>query len=403
MIIRDYVIIHKDRELELPSIITNGESKALSASEICFFDEPAPSYGIALILSIDLEDQEVRYKAYLIDGTTATYVSVNNIYITGVNYSNIYLNWIDWWWEEETIIHKISIDQGSITYKARGDVSGWVLNQFSMDEFKGYFRIATTIGHAWAGRTSESNVYVMNGNLEIIGELTGLGKGEEIYSARFMATRCYLVTFEKIDPFYVIDLSDQTNPTVLGELKLPGYSDYLHPYDVNYVIGLGKDAIDMGEFSWFQGVKLSLFDVTDLANPIEISNYSIGDRGTTSEALYTHKAFLFSKSKDLLVIPIRLYEIDESKYPGEIPPNAYGDFIWQGAYVFSVTTDDGFVLKGRISHLDHFPDFEENPHKYAKYFVKRSLYIEDEILTVSEKMVKIHQLDTLAHVKTVEL
>jgi uncharacterized secreted protein with C-terminal beta-propeller domain len=403
IVLRKYVYIDKDDGVQLPKITNNGKTTEILPSQICHFDEPAPDYKFTMVVSIDLTDKEVRYKTFMTDDTSDMYVSRTNIYIAGADYGNIIMwDWWSWWWPEATNIHKISISDGSIDYVASGNVTGWLLNQFSMDEYKGYFRVATTVGDAWEGG-SRNNVYVLNYNMEVIGSLEDLAKGETIYSARFIARRCYLVTFKKIDPFFVIDLSDPTAPKVLGELKIPGYSDYLHPYDVNHIIGLGKDTYDMGDFAWYQGVKLSLFDVTDVANPKEISKFIIGDRGTESEALHDHKAFLFDKDRNLLVIPIDLYLVDESEYPGEVPPNAYGDFVWQGAFVFKVTPADGFVLEGMVSHSDELPNFEEDHYKYRSYFVKRSLYIEQNLYTISLKMVKINMIDTVAEIKKINL
>ncbi|MCJ2562960.1 MAG: beta-propeller domain-containing protein, partial [Candidatus Thermoplasmatota archaeon] len=237
----------------------------------------------------------------------------------------------------------------------------------------------------------------------IVGRLENLAPGEKIYSSRFMGDRCYLVTFKKIDPFFVIDLSNPTNPHVLGKLKIPGYSDYLHPYDENHMIGLGKETVEAeeGNFAWYQGVKLSLFDVTDVTNPVELSKYVIGDRGTTSEALYDHKAFLFSRSNNLLIIPITLAKIDPDKYPNGIPPNTRGDIVWTGACVFSLTIEGGFQPRGGISHANDIPEGDYGGWSY--YSVRRSLYIEELIYTISESLVKINRMDDLAEIGELEL
>ncbi|MFQ5884634.1 MAG: beta-propeller domain-containing protein, partial [Thermoplasmata archaeon] len=258
-----YIPYWPDSEIQLPVIVNNGETTTVDASEVCYFDEPAPAYEFSVITSINLQSHDLRYKAFLIDDAKDMYVSLGNIYIAVQDYPRFSIGRNSSWTETTTIL-KISIDSGSIEYMSRGNVSGKVLNQFSMDEYNGYFRIATTIGHV--SRTGQStatnNVYVLNKWLEMVGKLENLAPGEKIYSARFMGERCYLVTFKKVDPFFVIDLSNPEAPKVLGELKIPGYSDYLHPYDENHIIGLGKDTHDMGDFAWFQGVKLSLFDVT---------------------------------------------------------------------------------------------------------------------------------------------
>jgi len=307
---------------------------------------------------------------------------------------------------EKTVIHKISIKDGEIKYQSNGEAPGYILNQFSMDEYNEYFRIATTTGHVarFEGEASSKNhVYVLDKNLDIVGKEEDLAPGERIYSARFIGDRCYLVTFRKIDPLFVIDLSNPYDPTVLGKLKIPGYSDYLHPYDENHIIGIGKETIaaESGDFSWYQGVKLSLFDVNDVTKPKEISKYEIGDRGTDSYALSDHKAFLFSKSKNLLVIPILLAEIDEEKYVGEIPTNVHGDYVWQGAYIFDVSLENGFIVKGMVSHADE-EEFLKSGY-YSPYSVKRSLYIGGVLYTVSDKMIKMNDLDDLEYINKVEL
>ena len=150
-------------------------------------------------------------------------------------------------------------------------------------------------------------------NLQTVGKLENLGTGENFHAARFMGNRCYLVTFQRTDPLFVIDLSQPNNPKLLGELIIPGYSDYLHPLDETHLIGLGKDAVAAeGNFAWYLGLKLSIFDVADVNNPKEIAKFNIGDRGTSSEALYEPKAFLFDSSKGLLVLPVDLYLINQT-------------------------------------------------------------------------------------------
>ncbi len=322
---------------------------------------------------------------------------------------------------EKTVIHKIGIKNGDIEYKANGEASGRILNQFSMDEYNGYFRIATTTGDL-SGETSLNHMYVLNENLDIVGKVEDLAKGERIYSARFIEDRAYMVTFKKIDPFFVIDLSEPNNPRVLGILKIPGYSDYLHPYDKNHVIGIGKEAIDASEdesgernldFAWYQGIKISLFDVSDVENPKEVSKFNIGDRGTDSEALYEHKAFLFDYKKEILVIPISLHEIDENKYPENkypngVPATAYGELVYEGVYVLNVNLKDGFSLKGRVTHLS---DEELNKilgkeRYYYPYYgtkIRRSLYIDNFLYTISMNKIKANDLTNLNDINKVIL
>ena len=307
---------------------------------------------------------------------------------------------------EKTVTHKINIDKENIKYIGSGEVPGHVLNQFSMDEYKGNLRIATTTGDTWQG-SSLNHLYILDEDLEIVGSVEDLAQGERIYSARFLGERAYIVTFKKVDPLFVIDVSNPKEPEVLGYLKITGYSDYLHPYDENHIIGMGKETRGGDEhFSWYQGIKISLFDVSDVENPVEEAKIEIGDRGTDSEALYEHKAFLFDKSKNLLVIPIMLAEINESQYLeqyGEIPDYAYGDVVWQGAYVLNIDEDE-ISLRGKITHDDN--QTEENRRWYyygSKYSVRRSLYMDDYLYTISNGKIKANDLQTIDEISSVDL
>jgi uncharacterized secreted protein with C-terminal beta-propeller domain len=305
---------------------------------------------------------------------------------------------------EKTVIHKISVGGRSIEYRTSGVVPGNVLNQFSMDEDKGYFRVATTTGN-WRSQTA-NNIYVLDDGLRIVGKLEDLASGERIYSVRFLGDKGYMVTFKRIDPLFVIDLSSPTNPKVLGELKIPGYSDYLHPYDDTHIIGVGKDvneSIDADKvhspnavyYTAVGGVKLSLFDVSDVSNPKEVSKIAIGDAGTDSEALRDHKSFLFNRGKGLLAMPIMLHE----KSSGS---SRYGGYQWQGAYIFNVSLENGFTFKGRITHAPSDAS-DTNYYYYGPYSVTRSLYIGDVLYTVSQKYVKMNGLDSLVELNKVEL
>ncbi len=374
----------------------------------CDSDEETGYYyePLTIITAVNIQEptSNPTRTALLFRSSTNIYVSSKNIYIS---YSKYY--YYDSSNEQMTAVHRIAIQNGQIHYMALGKVPGRILNRFSMDEFDGHFRVATTTGQVsrTGVGTARNHVYVLNLDLKIVGSINDIAPGERIYSARFMGNRGYLVTFDKVDPFFVIDLKNPTKPKILGELKIPGYSDYLHPYDENHVIGLGKDTVlaESGSFSWFQGVKLSLFDVTDVNNPKEVSKYIIGDRGTSSPALTDPHAFLFSMDKNLLVIPIQLYEIDESKYDGEIPANAYGDYKWSGVYVFHISAEKGFALRGGISHSDD----KENEDQYGYYWrnnddaIKRSFYIDNVLYTLSNNKLGMNDLDDLSEINHLNL
>jgi len=411
IIINQPIYYRPEEEIKIPEIKTENEIKPVcGCDDIYYFDIPDYSYRLTTIVSINTQNdnEELKTKSFLTGYTQNIYVSLNNIYLTHTTSKYHIMPKIETTPTEKTFIHKISIKDGRIEYKTQGEVPGYVLNQFSMDEYKGYFRIATTTGHVARTAeqaTSKNHVYVLDENLNIIGKEENLAPGEKIYSARFIRDRGYLVTFRKIDPLFVIDLSKPYEPKILGKLKIPGYSDYLHPYDENHLIGIGKETVaaEEGDFSWYQGVKISLFDVSDVTKPKEISKYEIGDRGTDSYALRDHKAFLFSKSKNLLVIPILLAEIDEEKYPEGVPPYVSGDFVWQGAYVFDISLENGIVFKGRVSHADEEGFLKSGYYYYSPYSVKRSLYIDGVLYTVSSKMIKMNDLDNLEEINKIEL
>jgi inhibitor of cysteine peptidase len=314
---------------------------------------------------------------------------------------------------ERTTVYKFAFNGPGTKYLASAQVPGTILNQFSMDEAGGYFRIATTRGQVWRENSnSTNNIYVLSPQMKMAGKLEGLARGEKIYSVRFMGNRGYLVTFKKVDPLFVLDLADPAAPKVLGELKIPGYSDYLHPYDETHVIGVGKNTVEAspeegGTFAWYQGLKIAIFDVTDVANPREMHKVEIGDRGTDSYALNDHKAFLFDRAKNLLVLPVLLAELTpEQKASPERQDFDYGRFTFQGAYVYDVTLDGGFKLKGRVTHMNDSAGMNDE-YGYGYYgatdSVRRSLWIGDNLYTVSEAAIKINRLADLGEITTVNL
>ncbi len=398
-----YVVINEpvygqDDKLNLPEIYFGGNRTEIPATDIYYSGVSDYYYMYTTIMAINTQndDEEPTYETILLGASSNVYVSPNNIYLTfpvwGTGVGDF----------DKSSICRIHIEGDKIEYVASGEVPGMVLNQFSMDEYDGYFRVATTTYEP----TSQNNIYILNMALNITGSLKNLAPGETIYSARFMGDRGYLVTFKKTDPLFVIDLKDPYNPKVLGELKITGYSDYLHPYDENHIIGIGKETVEAkeGDFAWYQGIKIALFDVSDVNHPVEISEYVIGDRGTDSPVLWDHKAFLFDKSRNLLVIPVSVAEIDESKYPNGVPPNAYGEYVWQGAYVFDISLDQGLQLKGRITHIESPADLERGYYySYSPFSIQRSLYIGDVLYTVSDAKIMMNNLENLDYINEVQL
>jgi uncharacterized secreted protein with C-terminal beta-propeller domain len=383
-------------DVMVPEIYLDETPLEVPVEEILHPKEYAYSAKFVTLVSLNMQEEveSTEYLGYgvlLLGSNSNMYVSQDNIYLTCDEYDAE---------TETTAIHRIHFDDGIMEYDATGEVPGTLLNQFSMDEYGDYFRTATTTGNLWDS-SSYNHLYVLDENLEVVGVLEDLAPGETIYSARFLGDRAYLVTFRQVDPFFVIDLTDPENPTVLGELKITGYSDYLHPYDENHIIGIGKETVD----GLYQGVKISLFDVTDVSNPTEIDKFVIGDRGTESPVLDDHKALLFDREKNLLVIPVAVAEIDESDYPYGVSSWAYGTVVWQGAYVLNISAEDGLDLRGTITHHDTGSDLTYDLYYYSpsSLDVERSLYIEDVLYTISDAKIKMNDLGTLDFINEVEL
>ena len=297
----------------------------------------------------------------------------------------------------KTIIHKIAIDEEKIEYVAKGSVPGRLLNQFSMDENGDRFRVATTteIHTQYKGTIRSNAVYILDENLNIVGGLDQIAPDESIFSARFIDDRLYMVTFQQIDPFFVIDLSTDT-PKILGELKIPGFSNYLHPYDQEHIIGVGRDTREIGDNRVQQlGIKIALFNVADVSNPIVADDIIIGDRSAHSEALHNHKAFFFDKTRGVLSIPITgdANELDELSSSKMIAPD-YNR--WSGFYIFDLDGKSGFDLKGTITHSD-------GDSRYHGMGNARTFYIDDVLYTASESYLKMNSFDNLEEVNTIKL
>jgi uncharacterized secreted protein with C-terminal beta-propeller domain len=412
-----YYEINEDTDI-LPlykDTAVSNETQKIQAQDIYYFPNfEQSSYLIVAGFDLDNMEKEVALSTYLGAGNEI-YATSDTLYVTQQNYQYSILrdfaSTIDVMPEQSqttTNIYKFDISEGKISYKAKGEVPGTIINQFSMDENNGYFRIATTLGDTW-NNTSVNNLYILDENLKITGKVEGLAKGERIYSTRFMGDRCYIVTYRNVDPLFVLDLSDTDAPKVLGQLKIPGYSEYLHPYDENHLIGIGKDTVVKVSENWNGenietayevGMKMAMFDVTDVENPKELFSTKIGDRGSYSEALNNHKAFLFDKEKNIIAFPATVTVSQGVDYNG-IP--SYGKTEFQGALIFDVSLEKGFSLRGRISHSDIKADQYGN-YNYDYYKqVERILYIDDVIYTLSKGMIKANNYDTLKLINSVTI
>jgi hypothetical protein len=302
----------------------------------------------------------------------------------------------------ETVIDQFdATNPEHTTLIASGKVPGYLLNQFSLSEYHGYLRVASTSRPTWWNATqpppSQSYVTVLaahGGVLAAVGQVSGLGAGQQIYSVRFIGDAGYVVTFRRVDPLYTIDLSSPTSPRVAGQLELEGYSAYLHPVGDGLLLGIGQDAGPQNEPS---GAQLELFDVTNPAAPRLQARATLGS-GSSSQLQYDHHAFLFSPPTTLAVLPTSIY----STTPVSVPPvrqslpaagssggpastvEPIGAFV--GAIGFRVDRS-GITEVGRIAH---------DPVNGASPQIDRSLVIGQQLFTVSSEGVMASSLTTLA-------
>ncbi len=386
-----------------------------------FLDSNAESYMLVSAMALDDLEGSMKISAYLGAGSNI-YCSAGNLYVAVYNYREYAQNQVKATdgsvpvtdvspvsYEMNTLVFKFKLDKTEVGFIARGEVPGTIINQFSMDEYVEYFRIATTKGSAWGDgqNLSKNNVYVLDENMLLTGKIEDIAPGENIYSTRFMGIRVYMVTFRITDPLFVIDLSEPANPKILGALKIPGYSDYLHPYDENHIIGFGKDTAEVSSFdskggapevmAFYQGIKMALFDVSDVSNPVQMYSEIIGDRGTDSELLRNHKALLFSKEKGLIAFPVTLYEIDDNNVQGNSLYEAtqYGQFTFQGAYVYGFDLNEGFKLKGRITHMSADDYLKAGDYYYEDKSLRRIIFIDDTLYTISNSIIRANLINGL--------
>ncbi len=264
-----------------------------------------------------------------------------------------------------TDIRKFGLaETGEIAYAASGFIDGHVLNQFSIDQHNGFLRVTTHGGNLWAGG---NNLYVLQqvaDQLEVVGEIEGLAPGENIYSTRFMGDRGFVVTFRKVDPLFVIDLSNPTSPELLGQLKVPGYSSYLQLIDENHLLGIGRDADE--RTGLYQGLQVSLFDLTDLTDPTLVDRYSFeGGRSTWSPLadawnLKDHHAVSYFSGHQVLTIPF--YSSGYSagnNYAGVDNTPIFDDQTRSAVRVFQVDPERGFEVLGQV-------EFDARAHRTVR-------------------------------------
>lgn len=379
-----------------------------------------------LISTVDLNNEtaDIKLDSYLMNISNA-YVSENAIYLLNQKYNNdskipIKLLFgfkgvfgLEDYYEMDsesgyyTEIYKFDIKE-NVEYKAKTKVKGKTINQYSLDEKDNHLRIALYDNDG-------SRVAIFDEDLKQIGISYNVAKGEKMYSSRFIGDKVYFVTYKTIDPLFVMDLSNEAKPKVLGKLKIPGYSTYLHPYDENHIIGIGMETKEIinrnsngkviSTTAKVVGMKMALFDVSNVNSPVQISSVVIGDSRTTSAILTNPKALLFSKEKSLIAIPVNNYSQDfevtlSNNYETMI--NNYTKYSKpynaEGYFVYNINVQDGFKLKGVITH-----EKTNATYYYSNSKLLRGLYIDNNLYTVSETMIKVNELDSLKAVGELKL
>lgn len=377
-------------------VLTDGDGeevdsgRAVNCESVHRPDEFA-GLGLTSVLSMDIADDVAPGEATaVITGSDTVYASTTSLYVA----TQTWINQDGFFAPEDTstAIHRFALDADGAGYAGSGAVEGRLLNQWAMSEHEGHLRVATT--STMSGMTAEgtsdtapqsstatfiepggfgttqSSVVVLrlaDGGLPEVGRVDGLGVTEQIYAVRYMGDQGYVVTFRQTDPLYVIDLSDPTAPSVAGELKIPGFSSYLHPVGEGLLLGIGQDATEEGQTS---GLQASLFDVSDPADPQRLTTLDLGVGYSPVE--YDHRAFLYWDG--LAVVPVERYE-EEPIQPSESTSEREAR-PFNGAVVISV---DGAELTNvaELSHAD-----QNRPNEFWNP-IQRAQVVDGQLLTVS--------------------
>jgi uncharacterized secreted protein with C-terminal beta-propeller domain len=401
----------------LPMASNNGFDAPIPASSVYYAGNVAQISYYTVIPSIAMSSGAETVKTVLTGPSATVYVSTSNIYVAYTNYPDLYsthgilgdaysggvVSMSDVQQAQNSTVLRASYSGGEVSVASAGVVPGSVLNQFSLDEYNGYFRIATSRYAMVDGSPTRSDdVYVLDLSMNQVSALKNIAPGENLYAVRFVGAMGYVVTFEQIDPLFVISFKDITNPTILSALKVSGYSDYLHPLSGGYLIGVGKDAVQssMANVAFYTSLKLSLFKVFDNGTSVQVSKLDIGDRGTDSPVLNDHLAFTYDPTRNITVIPLTLNKVSGNQTTCSGCPPPWGDPVWQGAYVIKVT-DSGFKVLGQVSQYPAGQNFGDYPNDSLS--IERSVIIGSYLYTISQSEVMVSTLDTFSTVATVPL
>lgn len=349
------------------------------------------------LASFDLADDATPPKTATVQSRPgAVFASADALYMTVTHRRDAGAGWYGYATDTNELseVHKFRIGgKPDVTrYVGSGTVPGHVLNQFAMDEWYGYLRVATTKGKVPDPRVA-SYVSVLaeaeGGSLVRVGAIGGIAPGEDIRAVRFEGDRGYVVTFKKTDPLFVLDLANPARPRVTGELKIPGFSTYMHRIDRDHLLSIGFDANDKGSFAYFDGVLLQLFDVADPAKPRLLHKERIGTRGSSSQAATDHLAFNFLRDEGLLAVPMTVCN-------GGGDGRFADDVAFSGLLLYDVDVERGFTRLGGVDHADHAKKVSCNTWwSNATSAVKRSVFLDDLVYSIAPERAKVQRIDLL--------
>lgn len=371
----------------VPVTETNGVCEAVPADSIYRYNQEKYTNRYTVISAFNYKDGTLSDTASLLGGTDNIYCSQGNIILANTTNNSYDDSTEGSYSQNSTTVSRLEIKQGKIEYKTTGEVEGELKNQFFIDEHNGYFRFVTTVDEiiltkrkfdntevvveSYEGNSS-ARLTVLDQNLKKTGEIKDLAKGERVYSVRFMGDIAYFVTFRQTDPLFSADLSDPNNPKILGELKIPGFSEYMYPYGDGLLLGFGRDADESTGIT--KDLKLSMFNITDPADVTEDDMTTI-DGYAYSLALSDHKAMLVSPDKNII---------------GFAATDNYNSV----KYLIYTYTGDGF---DRVATLE----IEDGYNYYAMTDV-RGLFINDSFYVVSKGALQVYDINTFLQVNRIE-
>ena len=347
------------------------------------------------VVSFDLRDDKTPATTATLESRPgAVFASADALYLSVVHQKQ---NAAGRWYagssyasvDEASEIHKFRIGESprDTKYVGSGVVPGHVLNQFAMDEWSGYLRVATSRGRVPDPNVSSAISILAegkDGNLVRVGAVDKIAPGEDIRAVRFDDDRGYVVTFKKTDPLFVVDLYQPAKPTILGELKIPGFSTYIHRIDPDHLLSIGFDANDHGDFAYFDGVILQLFDVKNPTDPRLLHKEKIGSRGSSSEAATDHLAFNYFASEGLLAIPMTICDGGGDGSNGD-------KLSFSGLLVYDVDLEKGFTRLGGVDHGKQGVSCS-TWWSNAQSAVKRSVFLDDLVYSIASDRVKVQRM-----------